>query len=74
MEELRRDRSPLPRTVNELLRFDFGSAGLLRYALRDFELRGRRIRKGQLILWARTAPPDVFPDPDRFDLHRDTKT
>jgi cytochrome P450 len=76
MEQLRRDRSLLPGAVNELLRFDFGSAGLPRYALRDFELRGRRIRKGQLILLSFLGAhrdPDVFPDPDRFDLHRDTK-
>jgi len=73
---LRVDRSLLPNAVNELLRYDFGSAGLPRYALRDFELRGRQIKKGQLILLSFMGAhrdPEVFPDPDRFDVRRDTK-
>ena len=36
MEELRADRSLLPNAVRELLRYDFGAAGLPRYALCDF--------------------------------------
>jgi cytochrome P450 len=77
MAELRRDRSLLPNAVNELLRFDFGGGTALpRYATSDFELRGRKIRKGQLILLSFMGAhrdPEVFPDPDRLDLHRDTK-
>jgi unspecific monooxygenase len=76
LQALRADRSLMPNAVRELLRYDFGSAGLPRYALEDFELRGKAIRKGQLILLSFLGAhrdPDVFPDPDRFDIHRDTK-
>ena len=62
--------------MSEILRFAFGGGGgLPRYAVRDFELRGRQIRKGQMLLLSFTGAhrdPSVFPDPDRFDIDRDT--
>jgi cytochrome P450 len=76
MAELRADRSLMPGAVREMLRFDFGSAGLPRYAVEDFELRGRQIRTGQplfLSFLGAHRDPDVFEDPDRFDIRRDTK-
>ena len=76
LEELRADRSLLPGAVNELLRFDFGFLDWIpRYALRDFELEGKPIRKGQLLLLSflgANRDPAVFPDPDRLDVRRDT--
>jgi len=76
LERLRRDRSRVPAAVNEILRYGFGGgAGLPRYAVQDFELRGKRIRKGQMLLLSFTGAhrdPRVFPDPDRFDVDRDT--
>ena len=76
IERLRRDRSLIPAAVNEILRFGFGGgAGLPRYAVRDFELRGKAIRKGQMLMLSFTGAhrdPSVFPDPDRLDIDRDT--
>jgi len=75
MERLRRDRSAIPDAVNEILRYAFGGGGgLPRYAARDFELRGKSIKKGQMILLSFAGAhrdPSVFPDPDRFDIDRD---
>src|SRR5262245_21011795 len=73
---LRADRTLVPGAVNEILRYGFGGGlGLPRYAVRDFELRGKQIRKGQLLLLSFAGAhhdPSVFPDPDRFDIERDT--
>jgi cytochrome P450 len=75
LEELRADRSLLPGAVLELLRYDFGPTDWLpRFALRDFELEGRTIRKGQLLMLSfmgADRDPAVFPDPDRVDVRRD---
>ena len=74
---LRADRSLIPGAMNELLRFSTGggaSGGLVRYAGRDFEHRGKRIRKGQMLLLSfgsANRDPEVFRDPDRLDLDRD---
>jgi len=75
-ERVRADRSLLSGTVNEMLRFAFGAGGVPRYALRDFELRGRSIRKGQMLMLSFGSAgrdPRVYDDPDRFDPTRDVK-
>lgn len=76
LAELRADRPLLPNAVNELLRYDFGPGDWLpRYARQDFELAGRPIHKGQLLMLSFMGAhrdPDAFPDPDRLDLRRDT--
>lgn len=75
-ELLRKNRALMPSAVDELLRYDFGSIGMPRYAIRDFELRGKPIRKGQLLILSFLGAhrdPSAFPAPDRLDLHRDTR-
>jgi cytochrome P450 enzyme len=77
MEKLRREPEWIPNAVSEILRFAFGGpAGLPRYAVRDFELRGKTIRKGQMILLSfgsASRDPAVYEDPDRFDVTRDVR-
>lgn len=76
LARLRADRSLLPGAVSEILRMGFGAAGVPRYALRDFELRGRPIRKGQMLMLSFGAAgrdPRVYEDPERFDPARDTR-
>ena len=77
LERVRDDRSLVPMAVSEIMRFSFGGpAGMLRYAVRDFELRGRQIRKGQMLMLAlggANRDPAVFPNPDLLDLDRDNR-
>ena len=46
---LRSERSLLANAVDELLRYDSGWPSIPRYVLEDFELRGRTLKKGQLV-------------------------
>ena len=76
MQRLRADPELMPNAVDELLRWDFGSVGLPRYAAEDFEFRGKPIKKGQLLMlnmMGAHRDPSVFPDPNSLDLTRDTK-
>jgi cytochrome P450 len=77
LKRVRDDRSLVPGAVNEIMRFAFGGpAGMQRYAVRDFELRGRSIRKGQMLMLAlggANRDPAVFPNPDVLDLDRDNR-
>ena len=58
-QRLRGDRSLIRRSIDEIIRYTIGGpAGTLRYAIRDFELRGKRIR---------------FTDPERALLARMAK-
>jgi cytochrome P450 len=74
---VRADRSLIPNAVTEILRHGFGHAGgLPRYAVRDFELRGKQIRKGQMLMLSFSGAgrdPALYPDPDRFDVTREVK-
>jgi cytochrome P450 len=75
LDLLRSDRTLLPNAVEELLRYDSGLVAMARYVLEDFELRGRKLEKGQLVILSLTGAnrdPRVFPDPERIDIRRDT--
>jgi len=77
MDRLRADRSLIPNAVNEIMRFGFGGpGGLPRYAVRDFDFRGEAIRKGQMLMLSfagMNRDPEVWPDPDVFDIERDCR-
>jgi cholest-4-en-3-one 26-monooxygenase len=60
--------------VEEVLRWATPTKNKLRVATRDTEIRGRKIAKGDWVVpWLSSAnrDPDVFEDPDNFDIYRD---
>ncbi len=70
---LREDRSLLAPAVEELLRYDSSVQGVVRFARRRTELRGRTIEQGAALLpmvGAANRDPAQFPDPDDLDLAR----
>jgi cytochrome P450 len=77
MEKLRREPAWIPNAVSEILRTSFGFGGIAgpaRYAMRDFELRGKTIHKGQMLILSIDGAgrdPAAYDDPDRFDVTRD---
>jgi cytochrome P450 len=61
--------------VDETLRFDASSQVLARTVAQDTELYGQELPKGDrllLLIGAANRDAAVFPDPDRYDLGRDT--
>ena len=74
-ERVRRDPSLVPNAVMESLRWDSVGKFGPRVATEDFTLRNRSIRAGDTILLSPTAAhrdPAAFPNPDVFDVGRDT--
>jgi cytochrome P450 len=72
---LRADRSLLPNAVEELMRLFPPFSRMARVTTTETELGGQPIGKGELVtLWSGAANRDPlrFPDPERFDIHRDT--
>jgi len=59
--------------VEEFLRYESPVQATDRVATRDFEIRGTRIRRGELVvlfLASANRDPERFPEPDRLDLAR----
>ncbi|MGW1024820.1 cytochrome P450 [Streptomyces sp. NPDC002577] len=76
---LRGDDGDITAFVNETLRYDPPTTitPFLRFATRDVEFSGGTIPAGssvRLLLGAANRDPDVFPDPDRFDPARETRS
>ena len=66
----------IPALIEETLRYDPPVQMLMRLAMEDSEIRGVAIPKGAIVLpliAAANRDPDVFPDPDRFDIERNTQ-
>ena len=63
--------------VDEFLRYDPPFQRTWRLTTEDIEMRGKRIRKGQVVsqmLGAASRDPERFPDPDRLDITRQDTT
>ncbi|BBB01920.1 putative cytochrome P450 [Actinacidiphila reveromycinica] len=74
LAELRAEPRLIPGAVDELLRYLSITGGVARVATEDVEVAGRLIRKGQGVLVLHSVAnrdPREFPEPDRFDIHRD---
>jgi cytochrome P450 len=70
---LRADLSLLGPATEEMLRYDSPVQIAARVADRDRHLHGLDLRRGDpviVMLGAANRDPDVFPDPDRFDITR----
>jgi cytochrome P450 len=68
------DPSLIPQMSEEALRMVSPVIHMRRTALQDAEINGQKIAKDEkIVLWygAANRDPDVFPDPDVFDIHRE---
>lgn len=73
LERLRGEPALAVSAVEELLRYDGPVQLAGRIAGEDVEIRGKPIRKGEIVvplLGAANRDPAQFPDPDRLDLTR----
>lgn len=71
------DQELVRRAVIESLRYNCSLTSTPRFAQQDVVIGNRRIRAGApvfCLLNAANRDPERFPDPDRFDLHRDGGT
>lgn len=77
LAQLRADRSLLPAFIEELLRYDPPTHGILRTALEPVTLSGVTVPEGAVVL-ALTASAGRderhYAEPDRFILHREQPT
>jgi cytochrome P450 len=72
--EVVRDRSLVPNTIEELLRFEPPGPHVARYVTEDIAWHGQVVPAGSaLLLMVAAANRDErhFDHPDRFDIHRD---
>jgi cytochrome P450 len=72
--ELVEDRSLIPNTIEETLRFEPTGPHVARYVARDVEYHGTTVPEGSamlLLVGAANRDERRYEDPDRFDIHRD---
>jgi cytochrome P450 len=73
--EVTADPALVPHWVEETLRYDNSTQLMARTATCDFELHGEKLKRGEkvlLLIGSANRDERVFPQPDRFDIHRDT--
>lgn len=72
--ELAADPTGIPMAIEEMVRIESPTQALPRTATEDVELHGVTIPKGArvMLLWGSANHDErEFPDPERFDIHRD---
>ena len=73
-EQLAKDPSLIPQAIEELLRYESPSPVQARYVTRDVEHYGTTVPEGAVMVLLTAAgnrDERHFPDPDRFDMHRE---
>ena len=73
-EKLRRDPSVIPNMVSEIIRWQTPLAHMRRTAVRDVELKGQKIARGdRVVMWYVSGNRDetVFENPDRLIVDRE---
>ncbi len=73
-QKLREDPALIKSAVEEILRFRPAVPFIHRVAAETFQLRGRTIKKGDIVFLGMASAnrdPAIFPDPDTFDITRD---
>jgi len=71
--ELVEDPSLIPEAIEEVLRFEPPGPFTARYVTRDVEYYGQTVPEGSAMLFilaSANRDDRHFPDPDRFDIHR----
>jgi cytochrome P450 len=74
LRALQRDPAGIDNAVEEMIRWVTPVRHFLRYAEEDYELRGRRIAKGDGLMMSYLSAnrdEEVFPDPFTFDAARE---
>ena len=75
-ELLQSDLSLLPGAIEEMLRFSTPVMQFRRTAMQDTKIGDQEIRRGDKVVMyygAANRDPEIFPDPDRFDITRDSQ-
>jgi len=74
MMKLREHPELMNPAIEEILRYESPIQFIGRTANEDFEIKGKQIKKGQVIMLMLASAhrdPDVFANPDVFDIERD---
>ena len=73
LAQVRADRSLVPAAVEEALRWNGPNTFSPRMVMRDVEIGGMSVPEGAIMYLSNVGAnrdPSIFPDPDRFDIHR----